>query len=114
LGPFLLSLFGPAFTEGHVLMAILFVGILAKAAIGPGEVLLTMAGEQKVCAFVYLGVLAANIALSVSLIPIYGLKGAAMATAGAMVFEAVLLHIVVRRRLAITMFFLTRPVGGAR
>lgn len=114
MGPFLLSLFGPEFTEGHVLMAILFAGILAKAAIGPGEVLLTMAGEQKICAFVYLGVLAANIALSVSLIPIYGLKGAAMATAGAMMLEAAALHVVVRRRLAIGMFFIARDAGGAR
>jgi O-antigen/teichoic acid export membrane protein len=49
-GPFLLSLFGPGFQQGHMIMVILFVGIIAKAMIGPGEVLLTMAGELRICA----------------------------------------------------------------
>jgi O-antigen/teichoic acid export membrane protein len=106
-GPFLLSLFGPAFTQGHVLMGILLLGIMAKALVGPGEVLLTMAGEQKVCALVYLAVLLANIAFSITLIPIYGLEGAAIATASAMALEAMLLTTVVRRRLGISMFILT-------
>lgn len=108
LGPFLLSLFGPTFTEGHVLMAILFAGIVAKALVGPGEVLLTMAGEQRICAFVYLAVLIANVLLSVFLIPVFGLKGAAAATAGAMVLEATLLFVVVRMRFGVTMFIFGR------
>ena len=105
-GPFLLSLFGPAFEDGQVLMAILFAGIMAKAMIGPGEVLLTMAGHQTICAFVYLLVLITNICLSISLIPHYGLEGAATATATAMAAEALMLHLVVRYRVGIAMFIL--------
>ncbi len=107
-GPFLLSLFGNAFTEGHMVMVVLFAGIIAKAMVGPGEVLLTMAGEQKVCAAIYGFALAANLGLNIVLIPAWGLLGAATATAAAMVIEAVALHFIVRRRLGIIMFIAAR------
>ncbi|MDF1608026.1 lipopolysaccharide biosynthesis protein [Hoeflea sp. YIM 152468] len=109
-GPFLLSLFGPAFQEGHLIMVVLFAGIIAKAMIGPGEVLLTMAGELRICAMIYAMALAANLGLNVVLIPVWGLLGAATATATAMAIEAGLLHLVIRRRLGIVMFIAARPV----
>jgi len=107
-GPFLLSLFGPAFGQGHMIMVVLFAGIIAKAMIGPGEVLLTMSGEHKICAVIYALALAANLGLNVTLIPAWGLIGAATATAAAMVIEAGLLHLTIRRRLGITMFVAAR------
>lgn len=113
LGHFLLSLFGAAFTAGYSLMFILFVGILAKALIGPGEVLLTMAGQQKLCVVVYAVALAANIGFNVTLIPLFGLTGAAAATAGAMIVEALLLHLVVRRKLSIILFAFANPVQAS-
>ncbi|MGJ8572521.1 MAG: lipopolysaccharide biosynthesis protein [Hoeflea sp.] len=111
-GPFLLSLFGPGFQEGHLIMVILFAGIIAKAMIGPGEVLLTMAGKLKICATVYAIALAANLGLNVLLIPLWGLHGAAAATAGAMIIEACLLHIIVRRQLGIVMFIASAALQG--
>lgn len=113
LGHFLLSLFGAAFTAGYSLMFILFVGILAKALIGPGEVLLTMAGQQKLCVVVYAVALAANIVFNVTLIPLYGLTGAATATAGAMIVEALLLHLVVRTKLSIILFAFANPMKAS-
>ena len=110
LGHFLLSLFGPAFTAGWSLMFILYVGILAKALVGPGEVLLTMSGEQTLCVAVYAVALAANIAFNVMLIPLFGLTGAAVATTGAMVVEALLLHLAVRGKLSIILFAFANPV----
>ncbi|OCW58300.1 lipopolysaccharide biosynthesis protein [Hoeflea olei] len=111
-GPFLLSLFGPAFEAGQMVMVVLFAGILAKAMVGPGEVLLTMAGEHKICAAIYATALAANLALNMILIPLWGLLGAATATAAAMVIEAALLHLIVRRRLGIVMFVAARLPRG--
>ena len=111
-GPFLLSLFGPSFQQGHLIMVILFAGIIAKAMIGPGEVLLTMAGELKICATIYATALAVNLGLNVVLIPLWGLHGAATATAGAMVIEASLLHLTIRRRLGIVMFIASAPLPG--
>ena len=68
-GDFLLSLFGAAFTAGRPLMTILFAGILAKALVGPCELLLIMAGRQTLCGYLYAGVLAVAVVLNVVLIP---------------------------------------------
>ena len=110
LGDFLLGMFGEGFTAGYSVMVILFLGIMCKASVGPGEVLLTMAGEQSLCVKLYVVALAANIGLNVMLIPLYGIQGAAYAAALAMLVEAILLHVAVRRRLGITLFAFARPV----
>ncbi|MDO1584129.1 lipopolysaccharide biosynthesis protein [Rhizobium oryzicola] len=120
VGKLLLSLFGPAFTAGYPLMFILFAGILAKALVGPGEVLLNMSGHQKLCVGLYAIVLIANVTLNVVLVPRFDLVGAASATAIAMMIEAVLLHIAVRHTFGITLFALkrtpshTHKEGGTR
>ncbi|MBB4009311.1 O-antigen/teichoic acid export membrane protein [Rhizobium taibaishanense] len=110
-GEVLLGLFGPNFTAGYPLMAILFAGALTKALIGPGEMLLTMAGRQKLCVLLYVIALAANIGLNVTLIPLYGLTGAATAAASAMLVEATLLHIAVRHALGIVLFAFADPLS---
>ncbi|MDE1993873.1 MAG: polysaccharide biosynthesis C-terminal domain-containing protein, partial [Rhizobiaceae bacterium] len=107
-GPFLLSLFGAAFTEGQVVIAILLAGVLAKALVGPAEVLLMMADRQMLCVYLYAAALVANIGLNITLLPYFGIEGAAIAAASAMVVEAVLLHLAVRRALGIVLFALMR------
>ncbi|AYD02690.1 lipopolysaccharide biosynthesis protein [Neorhizobium sp. NCHU2750] len=107
-GELLLSLFGPAFTDGYWLMAILFAGILTKSSIGPAEILLSIAGHQNLCVAVYAVTLSAAIALYVILIPLFGVTGAAIAASGAIMIETLLLHIAVRRRLGITLFAFAR------
>jgi O-antigen/teichoic acid export membrane protein len=113
-GNLLLSLFGETFTQGYPLMVILFAGILAKASVGPGEILLNMAGRQRLCVILYAVILSASIALNILLIPQFGLLGAASATAVAMMIEAILLHIAVRRTLGIVIFAFARPHPAAR
>lgn len=113
VGKFLLSLFGPDFTSGYPLLGILLLGILAKASIGPGEGLLTMVGEQRLCMVIYAAALAVNIGLNMTLISLYGLYGVAAATSGAMIFEALVLHIAVRRRLKIRLFAFSIPLKKA-
>lgn len=107
-GQFLLSLFGTAFTEGEAVIAILLAGILAKALVGPAEVLLMMADRQMLCVYLYAAALVANVGLNIMLIPHFGIEGAAIAVASAMVIEAVLLHIAVRRAFGIILFALIR------
>lgn len=114
LGDVLLGMFGEGFTVGYNVMVILFFGIMCKAAVGPGEVLLTMAGEQSLCVKLYVVALAVNIGLNVLLIPLYGIQGAAYAAALGMLAEAILLHVAVRHRLGITLFAFARPSPRAR
>ncbi len=107
-GQLLLSLFGAAFIEGQIVMTILLTGIVARALVGPAEILLTMADKQMLCVYLYAATLAANIALNLILIPHFGIEGAAIAGAAAMAIEALLLHIAVRHALGITLFALIR------
>jgi len=109
IGQQLLALFGPGFTQGYWLLPILFAGILAKALIGPGEMLLSMGGREKLCVLIYAVVLAGAIVANIILIPRLGLAGAAIATSSAMAIEALLLHIALRRTLGIVLFALARP-----
>ncbi|MBN9245215.1 MAG: lipopolysaccharide biosynthesis protein [Mesorhizobium sp.] len=103
LGEPMLVLFGPEFSAGYPLLFLLVVGVVARAAVGPCESLLTMSGNQNVCAAVYALTLALNIGLNVMLIPHFHLWGAAISTALAMVFEAAALSFTVWRRLGIVM-----------
>ena len=76
----LLWLFGPQFVAGYHLMLILAVGLLARAALGPVERLLSMLGEQRICATIYAIAFVLNIVLCVVLIPRIGIEGAAIST----------------------------------
>lgn len=103
VGKPMLWLFGPEFTSGYPLLFILVIGVVARAAVGPAESLLTMSGYQNACAGAYAATLAINIGLSIMLIPAFGLWGAATATALSMVFEATALSFIVWRKLGIVM-----------
>lgn len=110
----MLALFGPDFTAGYPLLFVLMVGVVARAAVGPAESLLTMSGNQNACAGAYATTLAVNLGLSILLIPPYGLWGAATATAVSMMFEAAALSFIVWRRLGIVMaVFAPRPDAGS-
>lgn len=106
LGHPLLSLFGASFTSGYDVMFILAIGMLSRAAVGPAERLLNMLGERKQCAGVYALAFAINLALCVLLIPRFGIEGAAMATATALVVESTLLYRLAKRRLGFHVFIL--------
>lgn len=116
IGKPMLSLFGPGFDAGYPLLFVLVLGVVARSAVGPAESLLTMSGNQNVCAAVYGATLAVNVGLNVVLIPSYGLWGAAISTAIAMACEAAMLSFTVWRRLDIVMvvpLFGRRNTGGA-
>jgi O-antigen/teichoic acid export membrane protein len=113
----LLLLFGENFASGYPLLLILSIGLLVRASIGPAETLLAMAGQQRICAIVYTGAFTLNVVLNFQLIPIFGLVGAASATATALVVETVSLYFITSRRLGIPCSILTayrRPQPAAR
>ncbi|MEP9387828.1 lipopolysaccharide biosynthesis protein [Mesorhizobium sp. KR9-304] len=113
LGEPILWLFGPGFDAGYPLLFLLVVGVVARAAVGPCESLLTMTGNQNICAMVYAMTLVLNIGLSVLLIPAFGLWGAAIATTASMLFEAAALSFTVWIRLGVVMAIFA-PAGSPR
>lgn len=80
----ILGMLGPEFPAGGTAMAFLLVGFLFQGCLGSSGVLLVVTGHQRyetVAAF--LGVVV-NIGLNLVLIPMYGIVGAGMATATAL------------------------------
>lgn len=106
IAPLLLGLFGSSFESGYPLIALLMIGVLARASIGPADALLTMTGHQGACAWIYAGTFILNVLLNFMLIPLLGLAGAAIATSCAIIFEATALALVSKRKLNITTFVL--------
>jgi len=106
LGRPLLSLFGAGFASGYVVMFILAIGMLARAAVGPAERLLNMLGERKQCATVYAIAFAINLGLCTLLIPHIGIEGAGLATSSALVVESILLYLIAKRRLGYHVFIM--------
>ncbi len=82
--PLLLGFFGPSFATAAWLVPILASGMVVACLCGPGEDILTMLGEERVCALSFAVSLAVNIGLLFLLIPAFGLAGAAIASAATM------------------------------
>ena len=114
LGRPLLMLFGGGFAGAYPIMAVLAVGQLARASVGPAERLLNMVGQQNRCAVAYLAAFAVNIIGCVTLAPRFGGMGAAFATAAAFVMEAVLLALIAKRTVGVWLFVWqpTRSTGA--
>lgn len=99
LGHPLLWLFGPQFTSGYPVMLILVIGLLVRSSMGPAEFLLNMLGQQRLCAAAMVTSAALNIVLSLILVPVYGLIGAAVATSASLIVLSILQYRIVRTRL---------------
>ena len=112
-GKYFLLLFGSEFTVGESLIWILAIGIVIRSSVGPAEALLMMTERQKACAGIYAATLFVNIALNFSLIPIYGLHGAAIATTLALAFESMALHVAARKTLGIHAFIIPQKAEQA-
>ncbi|MDJ0613640.1 MAG: oligosaccharide flippase family protein [Rhizobiaceae bacterium] len=117
-GKYFLMLFGNEFVAGVSFLYILVIGIVIRASVGPAESLLVMTNNQKSCAWVYVLALFVNVTLNLSLIPSFGLNGAAIATAVAMVFESAALYTIIRHKLSLHAFIVparndVQPTGEA-
>ncbi|MFV2091895.1 MAG: lipopolysaccharide biosynthesis protein [Hyphomicrobiales bacterium] len=97
----ILWLFGPSFVAGYPVMFILAVGLLARASVGPAERLLNMVGEQARCSLVFVAAFATNLILALVLVPEFGIIGAAISLATALVVESALLFLVIKQRLGL-------------
>jgi O-antigen/teichoic acid export membrane protein len=102
-----LSQFGHGFTDAYPLMFILAIGVLARAAVGPSETILNMLGHQRACAASLATAAVVCLVLNFALIPTWGIYGASIATATALVTAASLNWYAARRLLGIDLFVLT-------
>lgn len=80
-GRFVLSMFGPEFEGGYIVMLILAIGFVLRSMSGQGADLLLVMGHARANIVIGIGALLFNVILSVLLIPVLGIAGAAAATA---------------------------------
>ncbi|MGF1477456.1 MAG: polysaccharide biosynthesis C-terminal domain-containing protein [Geminicoccaceae bacterium] len=97
-----LGWFGEAFQSGAAVLVILVLAQLVNAAIGSVTFLMTMTGHEREATFVFAASAAASVALTIILVPMFGIIGAAVATAFGLVSWNLALAIFVRRRLGVT------------
>ena len=104
VGPYVLSLFGAGFAMGYPTMLVILAGLVLRSATGPVEYLLNVTGHHRDTMRVYALAAAANVALSLLLIPTLGIIGAAIATYAAMLGGNACLWVLVRKRLGVNAF----------
>lgn len=80
----ILDFFGPEFSVGEMALMVLAVGQFFNAVCGPVGVVLQMTGKQKLFRNLVFWAFLCNLILSLILVPIYGLKGAAISCAAGM------------------------------
>jgi O-antigen/teichoic acid export membrane protein len=80
-GKSILALFGAEFVPGYGALFILALGQFCAAVFGPQEHLLLMTGRERLAAFIIGAGALVNILLNLLLVPVYGIVGAAIATA---------------------------------
>ena len=101
-----LASFGEGFTDAYPLMFILAAGILTKASMGPSELLLNMLGHQRASALSMATAAVLSVVLNLILIPIWGVTGAAVATATAIISMSVINWVAMRRLEGLNLFVL--------
>lgn len=99
----LLSLFGADYVAAAGIIPILSLGVVLICAFGPGEDVLSMADEERICAIIFAFAAAANLVFNLVLIPAFGIWGAAIATTAALALRAMLLAWFAYRRLGLAL-----------
>lgn len=100
--PLLLSLFGSGYSGGQATLTVLGLAMLFAVATGPVDVMLLMAGRSQVALLNTGTALAVDIGLNLVLIPRYGVLGAAISWAAAIVTANGMAVLQVRRSMGMT------------
>lgn len=97
--PLLGFLYGDAYVEGASALRILTIGYLVTVALGSATVTINMAGKERLTLWSVGMAVALNILLNFALIPIFGMDGAAIATASSLLLFSLSQWFWARRRI---------------
>ena len=112
LGRFVLGLFGSDYVAGYPALLILIAGFALVAPLGPITSLLIMTGRHYGAAAIHTASIAVNVALNAVFIPLWGIEGAALATASSLCLTNAGLFLVARRALGFSLSNLLRRKGA--
>lgn len=105
----ILALFGDGFAAGYPVLAILVAGQLVNALAGPVGFLMTMTGAHRAAVKIVASSALLNLVLNAVLIPLFGMLGAAVATAISTATWNLLMLNYVKQTLALDPFALRLP-----
>lgn len=114
LGYPLLAMFGADYVSGYGALAVLGLGLVARASVGQAGDLLVVLGHQRANLFAAIVSLALNAVLVVALVPSLGILGAAIGTAASQAVRSVLLSHLARRYADLETFVLATPRSARR
>lgn len=100
--PFILSVFGPDFAGSRPVLYILLVGSGVNCLCGMVNAMMNFSGNSRYIVYILTGVLGANVLLNLLLIPMFGVIGAAIATAVSIVVQNLVMLYYVQRKLGVT------------
>ena len=101
IAPYILAQIGQDFSRAFVPLQILLIAQLLNALVGPVGFVLTMTGNQRPASMILLVTIVIDIVLNAVLIPLYGIIGAAIATAAAFVLWNVVMLVFAFRRVGL-------------
>jgi len=101
----ILKIYGPDFVAGATSLQILTAIWLLRCSFGPQEMLLNIAGRERIVTMIHVLAVVLSIVFSLALVPIYGMTGAAIAHAIAWGGTGVILYEVVVRKLGLRVAF---------
>lgn len=98
---FLLGIFGHQFKDGAVCLSILAISNMLSAICGSVGILLQMTGYQSIYNKIIMVAAGLSIVLNLTLIPVWGITGAAIASSVAKIFQNLAASFVVYKKLGI-------------
>ena len=103
LGDIVLTVFGDDFVNAQSALAILSIGRLGDVfmGVGTGAFILTVAGEEKTVAHVFVYAVCINVVLNFLLIPPYGIIGAALASVVSLLATKIVIAVNAQKKIGI-------------
>lgn len=100
-GEFVLSLFGPAYANGALILVLLALGLLFDAATGPSKIVMMMTGHEQAYVAIFGTIMGLGFLVQIVVIPIWGIVGAAAVNMSARIIAQVAIALWCRYRIGL-------------
>lgn len=100
-GEFILSLFGPSYAEGTLVLLLLAFGLLFDAVTGPSKIVMMMTGHERAYVGIFGAIMGIGFLVQIAVIPIWGIVGAAAVNMGARILAQVAIALWCRYRIGL-------------
>lgn len=100
-GEFILSLFGPSYAEGTLVLLLLAFGLLFDAVTGPSKIVMMMTGHERAYVAIFGAIMGIGFLVQIAVIPIWGIVGAAAVNMGARILAQIAIALWCRYRIGL-------------